>query len=78
VAAAERVLRRLGFPECRVRYHDTIARIEVPGELVERVVASDTRKTLVKELKAIGFLYVTLDLQGFRSGSLNEALTARP
>jgi uncharacterized protein len=57
-----------------VRYHDTIARIEVPGELIERVAAADIRETLVKELKAIGFLYVTLDLQGFRSGSLNEGL----
>jgi uncharacterized protein len=78
VAAAERVLRSLGFAECRVRYHDTIARIEVPAELIERVAASANRETLVKELKAIGFLYVTLDLQGFRSGSLNEPLRVRP
>jgi len=74
VAAAERVLRRLGFAECRVRYHDTVARIEVPGALIERVVAPRNRATLVKELKVIGFLYVTLDLEGFRSGSLNEPL----
>lgn len=77
VAAAERILRHLGFPECRVRYHDTIARIEVPADAIERVVVSATRGALVQQLKAIGFLYVTLDLQGFRSGSLNESLDVR-
>jgi uncharacterized protein len=74
VAAAERVLRQLGFPECRVRYHGTVARIEVPADLLFRIVAPEIRAVLVKELKAVGFLYVTLDLQGFRSGSLNEVL----
>lgn len=77
VAAAERALRRLGFAECRVRYHGTVARIEVPAELLPRIVAPEIRAVLVKELKAVGFLYVTLDLQGFRSGSLNEALSVR-
>ncbi len=76
VAAAERVLRQLGFGECRVRYHDTVARIEVPAELLPRIVAPDIRATLVRELRAVGFLFVTVDLQGFRSGSLNEALPA--
>jgi uncharacterized protein len=76
VAAGERLLRRLGFPECRLRYHGTVARIEVPVELLPRMIAPEIRSVLVKELKAAGFLYVTLDLQGFRSGSLNEALAA--
>jgi uncharacterized protein len=76
VAAGERLLRRLGFPECRLRYHGTVARIEVPVELLPRVIAPEIRGVLVKELKAVGFLYVALDLQGFRSGSLNEALAA--
>jgi uncharacterized protein len=74
VAAAERALRRLGFPECRVRFHDTVARIEVPTGLLSRIVQPEVRALLVDELKAVGFLYVTVDLQGFRSGSLNEAL----
>jgi len=74
VAAAERVLHRLGFAECRVRYHGTVARIEVPAELIQHIVAADMRTTILRELRAIGFLYPTLDLQGFRSGSLNEAL----
>ncbi|HVO25561.1 MAG TPA: ATP-dependent sacrificial sulfur transferase LarE [Candidatus Margulisiibacteriota bacterium] len=76
VAAAERILRQLGFRECRVRYHDKVARIEIPPDLLPRAVAPETRRLLVKEFKAIGFLYVSLDLQGLRSGSLNEALPA--
>ncbi len=76
VAAAERILRHLGFRECRVRYHDKVARIEVPPDLLPRAITPETRSRLVKEFKAIGFLYVTLDLQGLRSGSLNEALPA--
>lgn len=76
VAAGERVLRRLGFGECRVRYHDKVARIEVPAELLPHIVVPEVRSTLVRELRALGFLYVTVDLQGFRSGSLNEALPA--
>ncbi len=74
VAAGERLLRELGFAECRVRYHGNVARIEVPADLLPRMVLPEIRETLLRELKAIGFLYVTVDLQGFRSGSLNEAL----
>ena len=74
VAAAEQVLRRLGFGECRVRYHDTVARIEVPAAVLPRLVEPEVRATIVREFRAAGFLYVTVDLQGFRSGSLNEAL----
>lgn len=73
VAGAERVLRRLGFGECRVRHHDTIARIEIPADLLPRIVSPDVRDTIVTDLRALGFVYVTVDLQGFRSGSLNEA-----
>lgn len=76
VAGGERLLRRLGFGECRVRYHDKIARIEVPADLLPRIVAPEIRAQLLTELRALGFLYVTVDLQGFRSGSLNEALPA--
>ena len=76
VASGERVLRRMGFRECRVRYHNTVARIEVPADVLPRLVVPDVRGEIVKQFKALGFLYVTLDLQGFRSGSLNEALPA--
>jgi uncharacterized protein len=78
VAAAEQALRRLGFAECRVRNHDPIARIEVPAADIARLVAPEVRAALLHELKALGFLYVAVDLQGFRSGSLNEALPSAP
>ncbi len=78
VALAEQALRRLGFPECRVRSHDPIARIEVPAHDVSRLAADEVRAAVVREVKAAGFLYVTVDLQGFRSGSLNEALPGAP
>ena len=74
VAAAERVLHRLGFRECRVRNHDPLARIEVPPAQIARIADPAVRGELVDALKALGFLYVTVDLQGFRSGSLNEAI----
>jgi len=72
IAEAERVLHGLGFGQCRVRDHEPIARIEVLPADVERVVAQ--RETIVAALKDLGYGYVAVDLQGFRSGSLNEAL----
>jgi pyridinium-3,5-biscarboxylic acid mononucleotide sulfurtransferase len=74
VARAERILRGLGFAECRVRYHDSMARIEVPAAVLPRLVVPEVRDVVIRELRALGFVYVTVDLQGFRSGSLNEAL----
>jgi uncharacterized protein len=78
VAGAELALRRLGFLECRVRNHDPIARIEVPPAELPRLVEPPVRAALVSALKALGFLYVAVDLQGFRSGSLNDALPDGP
>ncbi|MDP6544766.1 MAG: ATP-dependent sacrificial sulfur transferase LarE [Phycisphaerae bacterium] len=69
---AEYVLKDLGFVQCRVRDHDTIARIEVPAADIARAV--ELRQTLVEKIKALGYAYVTLDLQGFRSGSMNETI----
>ncbi|MBI1817542.1 MAG: ATP-dependent sacrificial sulfur transferase LarE [Deltaproteobacteria bacterium] len=74
VAGGERLLQQLGFRECRVRYHETIARIEVPAAEIARFAEISVRDSVVRQFKALGFLYVTLDLQGFRSGSLNEGL----
>jgi len=74
VAAAERAIRGLGARQVRVRHHGNIARIEVaPGDqgLLTR---PDVRQRVVAELKRLGFTYVTMDLQGFRSGSMNEPL----
>ncbi len=72
VACAEALLKDMGFQELRVRYHESVARIEVPAEIFETVIGE--REEIVRAIKNCGFLYVTLDLQGFRSGSMNEGL----
>ncbi len=72
VACAEEILKKMGFAELRVRYHESVARIEVPIEEFDLVVTQS--KDIVKAINNCGFLYVTLDLQGFRSGSMNEGL----
>jgi uncharacterized protein len=72
---AETFLRSLGFVEFRVRHHDTMARIEVRPADIATLAAEPVRSQVVEKLKALGFRFVTVDLQGFRSGSLNEALS---
>lgn len=74
VAAAETALRGLGFRQLRVRHYGELARIEVPVEELARLAADPLRSAVVGAVKAAGFAYVTLDLQGFRSGSMNEVL----
>ena len=72
VEQAELYLRSLGFRQLRVRYHDQVARIEVePGDFFHLL---EQREAIVAQLRALGYLYVTLDLNGFRSGSMNEVL----
>jgi uncharacterized protein len=78
VALCEDLLRRHGFDPLRVRYHGEIARIEVSPNQFERLVRGDLLREVVKKFKAAGFSYVTLDLEGFRSGSLNEILPSDP
>jgi len=72
IAAAEKVLHELGFRQCRLRDHEPLARIEVTPEDLPR--AFELRDRLVEAMKGLGYTYVTLDLQGFRSGALNEVL----
>jgi pyridinium-3,5-biscarboxylic acid mononucleotide sulfurtransferase len=74
VEKAETLLRSLGFVEFRVRHHGDVARIEVRPEDMSRVIEPAIRNRIVEGLKSLGFLYIGLDLQGFRSGALNEAL----
>ena len=75
IEAGEALLRAEGFRELRVRHHGTIARIEVPeSELGRFTRDSERRQRILAGLKSLGFTYVTLDLQGFRSGAMNEAL----
>jgi uncharacterized protein len=77
IGEAELFLRGLGLRNVRVRHHDTIARIEVSREEMLRLIGDGLNDEIVRKLKSIGFKHVTLDLQGFRSGSLNEALLGR-
>ena len=68
VEAAEETLRKRGMEGCRVRWHDTLARIEAPRCFFEAILNT---QAIIEEIKALGFKYVTLDLEGFRSGSMN-------
>lgn len=77
VARAEEVLRELGFTQYRVRSHGDIARIEVKTEEMGRFFQKDLRKEVVAKIKQAGFNYVTLDLLGYRTGSMNEVLGER-
>jgi uncharacterized protein len=74
VAAAERYLHERGFREVRVRYHERVARLEVPPADMPRLLEPSTRDDVVRELNRLGFTWVSLDLRGFRSGSLNEGI----
>jgi uncharacterized protein len=76
VEAAELYLRSLGFRECRVRLHEgELARVEVPADGLTRLAEPGVREGLARRLKELGFRYITLDLEGFRSGSLNDLVS---
>lgn len=79
VDKAEQYLRGLGLRELRVRYHrGDMARLEVPLQSVAQLCEAETRARLVAELRRLGFRYITLDLEGFRSGSQNLVLVPAP
>jgi uncharacterized protein len=78
IERAEATLRDLGFRVCRVRHHDTLARIELGTNELHRALDPDVRERIVGELRAIGYQHVTIDLQGYRMGSLNEGVRLRP
>jgi uncharacterized protein len=76
IEAAEELLHRLGLRECRVRLHEgELARIEVHPDVIARLAEPEVREELVRRLRELGFQFVTLDLQGFRSGSLNALVS---
>ena len=78
IERAEIVLQELGFRVCRVRHHDEVARLEIAREEMARALDPQVAATIVRELKALGFKFVSLDLAGYRTGSLNEVLLLRP
>jgi len=74
VGEAEQFLRDLGFEAFRVRHHGTTARLEVPPSQIPLAVRDGIRDRILSRLKSLGYVYVALDLEGYRSGSMNEAL----
>jgi pyridinium-3,5-biscarboxylic acid mononucleotide sulfurtransferase len=76
IAGGESVLRNLGFKQVRLRHHGDIARIEIEEKEMPLLFDDETRREIIEKLKALGYLYVTLDLSGYRTGSLNAAISA--
>jgi uncharacterized protein len=74
IAQAEEFLHGLGIRQLRVRHHDNVARIEVEAADLAKLVDESVRQQVVDRFREIGYSYVTVDLQGFRSGSMNEVL----
>jgi uncharacterized protein len=72
--AAERFLKSLGFRQVRVRHHGTIARIEVEPDEIERLASTEVRESVAAEFEKIGYTYTTLDMKGYRTGSMNAVL----
>lgn len=72
VARAEKIILDLGFTSCRVRLHDKTARIEINAEEMERMLDAAIRLLIINEFNKIGFSYVSLDLEGYRQGSMNR------
>jgi pyridinium-3,5-biscarboxylic acid mononucleotide sulfurtransferase len=78
IEQAEEALRALGFRVFRVRHHDDVARVEIARSEMPRALEPEIAAAIVRDLKAAGYRYITLDLQGYRTGSLNEGLFMRP
>ena len=89
IELAEDVLRSLGFRVCRVRHHElrsedasgtpaTLARLELAGDELPRALEPELRARIVREIRAVGYQHVTIDLQGYRMGSLNEGIRLDP
>jgi len=78
IERAETAVRALGFRVFRVRHHDTLARLEIARDEMPRALEPEVNERLVAGVKAAGYQFVSLDLQGYRLGSLNEALRLRP
>ena len=78
IERAEAALRAMGFRVCRVRHHDDLARIELSKDEIARALEPALRARIDAELRALGYTYVTIDLRGYRLGSLNEGVILRP
>ncbi len=74
IEQAEEFLKSLGFRECRVRHHNNLARVEVPHTDIPKLAEPELRVRIEARFRELGYTYVTLDLRGFRSGSMNEVI----
>ena len=77
IEQAEIYVRLEGFKEFRVRHHGDVARVEIPMSQLQDFFADGRAERVAANIKSVGYKYVTLDLEGFRSGSLNEVLSKR-
>jgi uncharacterized protein len=71
---AESVLKNLGFNQVRVRHHGNIARIEIPSKDMKKILGIEIKSMVVKSLKKLGYIYITLDIEGYTTGSMNKTL----
>jgi uncharacterized protein len=78
VEQAEAALRGMGFRICRVRHHETLARLELGRDEIARALEPDVRDAIVRAVRAVGYRQVAVDLEGYRMGSLNEGIRLRP
>jgi uncharacterized protein len=78
VDKAEQLLLDMGFHQIRVRIHDKLARIEVNPSEFEKLIQKETREEIVSKLKSYGFMYVSMDLSGYKMGSMNATLYPSP
>jgi uncharacterized protein len=77
VDRGEEILREFGFREFRVRHHDQLVRLEIAAAEMDQILRKEVFQELAARFRELGFKYVTLDLEGFRSGSMNEVLDNR-
>ncbi len=77
IERAEEIVRALGFRVIRVRHHGDVARLEVARDEMARLLEPEMSEAIDRQLRALGFRYVAVDLKGYRLGSLNEGLTLR-
>ena len=74
ISLAEEYVKSFGIKQVRVRHHGNLARIEVPQHQIPILMDRDNNENITERLKRLGYVYVTVDLQGFRSGSMNDQL----
>jgi uncharacterized protein len=78
IRAGERYIRGLGFTVVRLRHHDRLARIEVPAADLARLMRPATARRIAAKLRSLGYLWIAIDIEGFRTGSLNRAVAESP